>query len=519
MPEPILEVKGLTKVFPGVKALDNVSFEVECGEILALCGENGAGKSTLIKILSGIYPHGTYDGEILFQKKPLVLENAKQAVHTGISTVFQEIELIQGLEVVENLFLGELPLKRGIVDRNKMYVESKKVLDILEVDIPLEAKVGDLSVAKQQLIAIARSLIMGCELLILDEPTSSITENEVGVILNTIMKLKERGVTCIYISHKLDEVMQIADRMVVIRDGCYIGTCSKTETNKNELIKMMVGRDLTNLYPPHTFELVDISKAEPALSFRNFTVKDYSGKTVVKPVNLDVYRGEILGFAGLIGAGRTELMTALFGTYPGTTEGEVYLDGQKLEIRNAAQAIKSGISYVSEDRKQYGLVLGMDVRNNIVLANMDHYGKLVLNESGITSTAQKYTSELRIKVPNIEYKTNTLSGGNQQKVVLARWLSCNPKVIIFDEPTRGIDVAVKYEIYKIINEIVAQGVIAILISSELEEVLGVSTRVAVMREGELAGVFAREEVTPEKIGAMFAGINQNESKAGVTNEY
>lgn len=519
MPEPILEIRGLTKTFPGVKALDDVSFEVERGEILALCGENGAGKSTLIKVLSGIYPHGTYEGEIRFKGQPLHLENAKQAVRTGISTVFQEIELIRGLEVVENLFLGELPLKHGVVDRNKMYVESKQVLDQLEVDIPLESKVGDLSVAKQQIIAIARSLIMGCDLLILDEPTSSITENEVDIILKTVLKLKERGVTCIYISHKLEEVMYIADRMVVIRDGCYIGTCKKAETNKNELIKMMVGRDLTSLYPPHTFELTDISKAEPALSFRNFTVKDQTGKTVVKPVNLDVYRGEILGFAGLIGAGRTELMTALFGTYPGTTEGEVYLDGEKLEIGNAAQAIKSGISYVSEDRKQFGLVLGMDVRNNIVLANLSKYGKLMLDESAITSVAQKYTEELRIKVPNIEYKTNTLSGGNQQKVVLARWLSCNPKVIIFDEPTRGIDVAVKYEIYKIINEIVAQGVVAIMISSELEEVLGVSTRVAVMREGELLGTFPREDVTPESIGAMFVGMSHDESKVGAKNEY
>ena len=505
MIENILDVRGLTKRFPGVVALNDVSFQVKQGEILALCGENGAGKSTLIKILSGIYPYGSYAGEVYFEGKLTKFETAKQAVKTGISTVFQEIELIQELDVVENLFLGLLPTSGGLVDWNRMLIESKRVLNTLGIDIPLECKVGDLSTANQQLVAIARSLIQNSKLLILDEPTSSITEDEADTILDVVLKLKEAGTTCIYISHKLDEVMRIADQIVVIRDGLFIAQVAKDKTNKNDLIRMMVGRELENLYPPHAFNQTDIQKEKPYLSFKDFTVKDQSGKTVVNSVNLDLYKGEILGIAGLIGAGRTEMMTALFGTYPGTVEGVVTLDGKALTLKGPAEAIKNGIAYISEDRKKYGLVLGMDVRNNIVLANLKDYGSVVLDESGMTDTAQKYVKNLQIKVPDIEYKTNTLSGGNQQKVVLARWLSCKPRVIIFDEPTRGIDVAVKYEIYKMMNDIVADGVAVIMISSELEEVLGVSTRIAVMREGEMVGCFPRSELNAETIGAMFVG--------------
>ncbi len=498
--EYILEVKNLTKEFPGVKALDNVSINVKPGEILALCGENGAGKSTLIKVLSGIYPHGNYNGEVYYKGKLVKNNNVKDAEALGISTIFQELELIKDLSVRENLFLGDLPTRLGFVKWDEVMAKSVESVREIGLDVDLEKNVRELSVAQQQMIEIAKALTKNAEVLILDEPTSALTTNEIGRLFELINQLKAQGIACIYISHKLDEVFELADRVTVIRDGKHIETKDIKDTNRNELISMMVGRKLTNLFPEQHLE-----KKEVALEVKNYSVLDANGKKLVDDVSFNVHRGEVVGFFGVVGAGRTELMSALFGAHKWGKSGKVLLDGKELKINNTQDAIKNGVAYVSEDRKAHGLVLGMSVGHNITLSSLRKMGKVLLNNTKEITESQEYMEKMAVKAPSLETIASSLSGGNQQKVVLAKWMLTNPKILILDEPTRGIDVAVKYEIYNIINRFAEQGIVVILVSSELEEILGVSTRTIVMREGKIVGEFDKGTATQEFVAKYATG--------------
>ncbi len=504
MSEYLLELKNISKEFPGVKALSDVSFSAKKGEVLALCGENGAGKSTLIKILSGIYPHGTYTGEVIFKGKVVHNKNVKDAEKIGISTIFQELELIRDLNVMENLYLGEPPRKRGFIDFHKLASSSSQVLNDLEVNVSPEALIRDISVANQQMVAIAKAVLHGSDLLILDEPTSALTEKETAKLMSIIDDLRSKGVTCIYISHKLDEVFHIADRIAVIRDGEFIGIKDKKDTDHDDLIKMMVGRELTNLFPPMDFERKKEGEA-PVLEVKNVTVFDSDGHKVVNDVSFNVQRGEVLGITGLVGAGRTELATAIFGAHRGKGSGKVVLKGKELKIRSTSDAIKCGIAYISEDRKRYGLVLGRSCKDNVTLPSMRNMGRVFINTNKEIVESKKFMEMLQVKANSIETIVKTLSGGNQQKVIIAKWLLTDPQVLILDEPTRGIDVGVKYEIYKIIFDLVKRGIAVIVISSEMQEVLGVSTRLLIMRDGKVAGELEREDYDQEVIARYTTG--------------
>jgi len=486
MTENILELKNISKEFPGVKALSNINISIKKGEVLGLCGENGAGKSTLIKILSGLYPYGDYSGEVYLKGKLLKCKNVKEAENEGISAIYQEIELIKEMSVMENLFLGEPPEKFGFVDFHHMMSRANNTLRELDMQISPEALVKDISVANQQMVAIAKAVMHDSDVLILDEPTSALTEKEVEKLFGIIKDLKKKGITCIYISHKLDEIFELVDRVAVIRDGEHIATKDIRETDQNDLIKMMVGRELTNLFPPKTFQRRKTGDA-PILQVKNFTAIRNDGIKVVDDVSFDVYKGEVLGFTGLIGAGRTELMTSIFGAFKGKRYGKVILNGKELNIKDSSHAIEEGIGYISEDRKRYGLILGRSCKDNITLPSMKNMGKLFIDSNKELTESQKYMTMMQVKANSVETIVRTLSGGNQQKVNIAKWLLTNPKVLILDEPTRGIDVAVKYEIYKIIFDLVNQGIVVIAVSSEMQEVLGISTRIIIMREGKIAG--------------------------------
>lgn len=499
--EHILETVNLSKEFPGVKALDKVSLNLKPGEILALCGENGAGKSTLIKILSGIYPFKDYEGEVKINGEIVRFHNVKDAESNGISTIFQELELIKELSVKENLFLGDLPTKLGFVKWNEVMSKALKSMRDIGIDVDAETKIRDLSVAQQQMIEIAKALTKDTKILILDEPTSALTESEIRRLFEIINNLRNQGIACIYISHKLDEVFEIADRITVIRDGKYIATKNKKDTTKSEVISMMVGRELTDIYPPKNLE-----RKEIALQIKDFTVYDSFERKIVDNVSFNAHRGEILGFAGLVGSGRTELMSAIFGAHKWKNSGEVILDGKKLKIRNTQDAINNGIAYLSEDRKAFGLVLGMSVEQNITLSSLRNMGKPLLNKSKEIFHAKQYKEKMDVKTPSLETKAGQLSGGNQQKLALAKWMLTEPKVLILDEPTRGIDVAVKYEIYTIINKLAEQGIVVIVVSSELQEVLGVCTRLIVMREGKLVAEYKDTKgLTQDEVAVSLTG--------------
>ena len=489
----ILEIENLSKEFPGVKALDHVSMNLKPGEILALCGENGAGKSTLIKVLSGIYPFGTFSGEVKYKGQTCRLNNVKDAEMLGISTIFQELELIKDLTVRENLFLGVLPTKFGFVKWDQVISEATENIKRVGIDIDVETTVRNLSVAQQQMVEIAKALAKRVEVLILDEPTSALTENEIETLFGILNNLRNKGIACIYISHKLDEVYRIADRVTVIRDGKHIATRDIKDTKKTELIAMMVGREMTDFYPK-----INLQKKEVALEVKNYTVWDSSNKKVVDDVSFNVHRGEILGFAGLVGSGRTELMTAVFGAHQWKQTGETYLDGKKLKIRNTKDSINNGIAYVSEDRKAFGLVLPMSVEHNITLSSLREMGKPLLNKTKEITSAKEYMVKMDVKASSLDTKAGTLSGGNQQKLVLAKWMLTQPKVFILDEPTRGIDVAVKYEIYTIINRLAEQGKVIIMVSSEMQEIIGICSRILVMREGKLCGEFDNSSKTSQE---------------------
>ncbi len=497
MSEYILEMKQITKEFPGVKVLDNVEFKLKKGEIHALCGENGAGKSTMIKILSGIYPQGSFAGEILLNGEKKDFKTIKDSEKAGIATIYQELSLVKYMNIGENIFLGNEPVKRGRIDWNHVYAKTKAVTEELGLELNPYTPVINLGIGQQQLIEIAKAMTKDAKILILDEPTAALTEGESAHLLQILRQLKKNGVTCIYISHKLNEVFAIADRITVMRDGKTIFTDKAENLNENKVISLMVGRELNQRFPKkkHT-------PGEVVLEVKDYTLynSELPDKIKVDNISFKARKGEILGIAGLMGAGRTELAQGIFGVYPGRQDGEVFLSGQKTAIANPRDAIRQGVVYLAEDRKRHGLVLSMDCKENIVLPNLDKISTAgVINNTKKNKLPTNYVQELRIKTQSLEQLVSSLSGGNQQKVVLAKWLMAEPKVLILDEPTRGIDVGAKYEIYNIMNQLVEQGICIIMISSELPEVLGMCDRILVLCEGKLSGEFAAGDATQEKI--------------------
>jgi putative multiple sugar transport system ATP-binding protein len=503
MDTPILEMKNITKEFPGVKALSNVSFSVAEGEIHGLVGENGAGKSTLMKVLSGVYPHGSYMGEILFNGVIQEFTSIRDSEKAGIAIIYQELALIPEMTVYENIFLGN-EIKKGLsIDWNETIKRAGDVLKKVRLNVNPATQVKDLGVGKQQLIEIAKALSKDVKLLILDEPTAALNEDDSENLLNLLRELKEHGVTCILISHKLKEVIAIAETVTVLRDGKTIATldAKKGAVSEGILIKNMVGREINNIYPKREKREL----GEVVLEVRNWRAYNPSlGRAVLKGVNFNVRKGEIVGIAGLMGSGRTELALSIFGNPLGyQIEGEILVKNARKYFTHPRDAIEAGVAYVTEDRKGNGLVLIQDVKQNITLANLREISSgVVVNDNLEVKVANEYKSALNIKTPTVEQIVVKLSGGNQQKVSVAKWLFVKPDVLILDEPTRGIDVGAKFEIYTIMNRLVSQGMSIIMISSELPEILGMSDRIYIVSSGRIAGELPIEEATQEKIMQM-----------------
>ncbi len=493
----ILEMRGITKTFPGVKALSNVTIGVERGEVHAICGENGAGKSTLMKVLSGVYPHGTYDGDIVFENETVEFKDLTDSEAKGIVIIHQELALSPYLSIAENIFLNnELKGRGGLIDWNKTNFEASKLLARVGLRENPTTKIMDIGVGKQQLVEIAKALSKEVKLLILDEPTAALNDEDSDHLLDLILHLKGQGITSIIISHKLNEIKKVADSVTVIRDGKTIETIAKQDVTEDRIIKDMVGRDLEHRYPDHTPNIGD-----ELLRVEDWTAHhpQDTSRVMVDNVNLHVRAGEIVGIAGLMGAGRTEFAMSLFGqSYGSKITGKVFLRGKEIKTRTVAEAIDHGIAYATEDRKTYGLNLIEDIKRNISMASLkklEKYGLVHDNEE--YAVANEYRKSMNIKAPNVLVKTGKLSGGNQQKVVLSKWIYSDPDVLILDEPTRGIDVGAKYEIYTIINRLAAAGKGIIVISSELPELLGICDRVYALSEGRITGELPVEEATPE----------------------
>ena len=500
MNTPILEMKNITKEFPGVKALNNVSFQVTEGEIHCLVGENGAGKSTLMKVLSGVYPHGDYTGDIVFNGKVQTFRGISDSEKAGIAIIYQELALIPEMTVYENIFLGHEIKNGSLIDWNETIKRAGQMLKKVKLNVNLAEKVRDLGVGKRQLVEIAKALSKDVKLLILDEPTAALNEDDSENLLNLLRELKSHGVTCVLISHKLREVIEIADSVTVLRDGQTICTLNakKGEVSESALIKHMVGREIDNIYPKKENRQI----GEVVLRVENWNAYDPAlGRSILKDINFHVKKGEIVGFAGLMGSGRTELALSIFGNPGGyNISGDISILGSKKRFKHPQDAIKAGVAYVTEDRKGNGLILIQDVKQNITIANLKEISiRNVVNDNSEVKVANEYRVSLNIKTPSVEQKTSNLSGGNQQKVSLGKWLFVGPKLLILDEPTRGIDVGAKYEIYTIMTKLVEQGLSIIMISSELPEVLGMSDRVYVVSAGKITGELAGSEATQETI--------------------
>jgi D-xylose transport system ATP-binding protein len=504
--EYILDIRDVTKEFPGVVALKDVSFKVRRGEIHGLCGENGAGKSTLMKILSGVYSHESYSGEISMagEKLEFIQGAIRQAIEKGIAIVYQELALIQQMTVGENIFLGREPVEFGSINWPNLYSHTKELLERFGLNIPFQAKVSDLPVGKQQMVEIAKALSEDAALLILDEPTSALTENEVDTLMGILARLREQGVTCIYVSHKLEEFFRIADTITVLRDGQVVDTRPIAEVTTASIISMMVGREMKERFPR-----ADRTPGDVILEVDHLQVEDpeQPGRLIIKDASFALRKGEVLGIAGLMGSGRTELVTSIFGEYGRIVGGQLRLNGEPIVIRSARDAMKHGISLVPEDRKLLGLVLNQTIIENIALPNMDQFASFMrIRKLEELKACLHFAQSLRIKAPNLTAVVNSLSGGNQQKVVISKWLMSKPLMLILDDPTRGIDVGAKYEIYKLINELAKEGVAIVMISSELEEVMAMSDRIMVLSEGRTTGTLSGSEATQEKIMTLAMGI-------------
>ena len=510
----ILDIKNITKCFPGVKALDKVSIEIERGKIHGICGENGAGKSTLMMILKGVHPWGSYDGQIIYNGNELKLENRsiRQASDEGIAIVYQELTLVPNMTVGENVFLGREPMGRAGINWNKLYADTQCILDKYNFDIDANALVKNLGVGKMQITEIAKALSENAKILILDEPTSALTEEEIVRLMEILKTLKSHGVTCIYITHKLSELFRITDTVTVLRDGRVITTQPTNQLTEDALISFMVGRKIKERFPRGSRK-----PGKEILHVENLHAvdPDNSSKEIVRGANFTLREGEILGIAGLMGSGRTELVSTLFGEYGKITGGKILLDKQEIPVISANYSMNKGISLVPEDRKTYGLILIQSIQNNISLANLDKFSKWYKIDFNAESKASsKFAEKLAIKAPNLNVLCQTLSGGNQQKVVIAKWLMSEPRILIMDDPTRGIDVGAKYEIYKLMNELAENGIAIIMISSELEEVIGMSDRIMVMAEGRSMGILEKEEFDQEKIMSLATGQNNRQNNSG-----
>lgn len=503
--KPILEIKNVSKDFSGVYALKNVDMQVFPGMVTAVIGENGAGKSTLMKIISGV--HREYEGEVLLNGEVVSFKNPKQAAEKGIVIIHQELSLIPHLSITENLFLGqELINTFGLLDYSKMHKKSRELLGLLKLEIDPRTPVNQLRVGQQQLVEIARALLFDSKVLIMDEPTSAISDTEVELLFSIIRELAKKGVAILYISHKLKELFEIATRFEVLRDGEKIGAGIMQETDHDKLIRMMVGRDLTgNLRKTGLVSEEEVLRVEN-LSFQN---PENKSSYLVNDVSFTLHKGEVLGIAGLMGAGRTELLEALFGLHPKSISGEIYIENKKVSIKNVGDAINAGLGLVPEDRKLQGLILNMDVSKNTSLANLDHVSSFgFINKKKEDQLSLNFIKKLNTKVPTPRITVQKLSGGNQQKVVIAKWLATNPKILLLDEPTRGIDVGAKAEIYKLINELAEQGIGIIVVSSELPEILAISDNILVLSESKLTGRFTQSEASEEKL--MQAALVEKE---------
>jgi len=499
----LLEMKDIVKEFPGVKALDGVSFTLEQGEFHSLVGENGAGKSTLMKVLSGVYPAGTYTGEILIEDQPKQFRSIRDSEGAGVAIIFQELSLVKELTVGENIFLGQEPSRLGVINWSELYHKASKLLDDLHLQIDPRDKVGSLGIGQQQLVEIAKALSKNARILVLDEPTAALTESEVETLFVILRKLKARNVGMIYISHKLDEVFTMSDRITVLRDGKTVGTHMAADLTKDKVIAAMVGREVGNIFPEAKHKFGDV-----ALEIRGLTVysPDNPDKRLVDNVSFNVRKGEVLGIAGLMGAGRTELLMAIFGAWQGKFSREILVGGKPISVDSPLAAIKSGIGFVTEDRKRFGLILPQTILDNMTLAGLKSIsGRILTNRTREAIAAEGPMRSLHIKASSSMAVAGTLSGGNQQKVVLGKWLLTNPKILFLDEPTRGIDVGAKQEIYGEINKLAEQGMAIVLVSSELPEVLGLSDRVMVLHEGKVTGEFVRGDATPEKVMSAATG--------------
>ncbi|MFJ5340532.1 xylose ABC transporter ATP-binding protein [Pectobacterium sp. CHL-2024] len=494
----LLEMKNITKAFGAVKAVDNVSLMLDAGQVLSLCGENGSGKSTLMKVLCGIYPYGSYDGQIVFSGDELRANHIRDTEQKGIAIIHQELALVKEMTVLENLFLGNEWTRFGVMDYDNMYLRCQRMLEQVKLAVDPNTKVGELGLGQQQLVEIAKALNKQVRLLVLDEPTASLTERETAILLEIIQDLRDHGIACIYISHKLNEVKAISDVICVIRDGKPIGTRPAAELSEDQIIAMMVGRELTELYPnePHVI-------GEEVLRVEHLTAWHPVNRHIrrVDDVSFALHRGEILGIAGLVGSGRTETVQCLFGAYHGHWQGDIFIDGKPVTISNCQQAMAQGIAMVPEDRKKDGIVPVMSVAQNMTLAALDQFtGSFsMLDDAREQDIIRQSLANLKVKTSSPELAIARLSGGNQQKAVLAKCLLLNPRVLILDEPTRGIDIGAKYEIYKLINALVKQHIAVIVISSELPEVLGLSDRVLVMHQGRIKADLVNRDLTQEQV--------------------
>ncbi len=499
-----LLARGITKKFPGVIALRDVSFDLKPGEIHALCGENGAGKSTLIKLLSGLHPYGSYEGELEIGGQPAHFHSIADAERTGLAVIYQELALIDEMSVAENIFLGAAPTRGGLIDWPRLHHDARALLDRFLVSIDPATPVGRLGVGEKQLVEIVRALGKNSRILILDEPTAALAEHEVQTLLTILRDLRQRGLSCIYISHRLEEVFALADRVTVLRDGATIWTKPIAETSKADVIQAMVGREIQDLFPARP---TSTSTRQPALRVENLSVADpRTGQLRLRDITFSVAPGEVLGLGGLMGAGRTELLMHLFGAWGVRRSGEVQLSGQALPPLKPHEILPRGLAMVSEDRHRFGLVLPQPIGFNLSLSSLRS-----LTSGGCINTGREFQKNdhafhsLRVKAPSLEATVGKLSGGNQQKVVLGKALMTGPEVLFLDEPTRGIDVGAKREIYELINELTTAGKAVVLVSSELPELIGMSDRILMLHEGRIGGAFTRVEATPERLLAAALG--------------